>query len=632
MAHRTPPTTALPAAPAAARRRPSLGASGLGSAAARALCAAGLLGFVLAAAGCQPYEPAPFDPRQVELNERRGANDAATQLDAYPTTLQAIPTPQGGGTAGGPRRPNDAYIATLPTTGRSYSDRDAVPLSLREVITRAVLYNGDVKVAGYEPAINAQRVIEQIGVFDPAIFTTVQTERTDTGLGTASIGGNQVVGFTDKTVTNSLSTGLRQRLPTGGLAELSYDLSWSRIDNLDTPGTNDSVNQRFWQNQLRLEVTQPLLRDFGRDINNARIEIARGDQRISVLDFRRALEEQLSELERAYWQLFQANRVVQIQENLLAETIETYRVLYERFIKGLDASEIPVSQAQSSVKARQADLIRAKQNVRDLSDEIKRRMNDPQFPVSSAYVIVPADEPLKEPVRFDYQTAIDAAAYNRFELAQQLVRIDQARIAEVVAYDNRLPRLDVVGTGGFRGLGQTVGEASSRNFDFNTPSFSLGLQFEYPIGNRVARSIVQRARLQRMQAIEQYRNLLSQVSLDVRIAMNDIQSSWEQAIARTQSRLASRRQLDLIQKQQDLGEPITPSFVQIKLQAQEELANAAREESAAIANYNVAIQRLERSKGTLLKYNNVKVAEDPTQAYLKRSWAAYETDPARGVR
>jgi outer membrane protein TolC len=270
--------------------------------------------------------------------------------------------------------------------------------------------------------------------------------------------------------------------------------------------------------------------------------------------------------------------------------------------------------------------------VLDLSHEIKRRMNDPQFPVSSAYVIVPADEPLKDPVEFDYKTAIDAAQYNRFELAQQLVRIDQARIAEQVAYNNRLPRLDFIGSFGIRGLGQTIGEAADRSLDFNTPSWAFGVEFEYPIGNRVARSILARARLQRQQAIEQFRNLTAQVSLDVRIAMNDIQSSWDQAIARTQSRLASRRQLDLIQRQQDLGEAITPSFVQIKLQAQEELANAAREEAAAVAGYNIAIQRLERAKGTLLKYNNVKIAEDPSQAYLRRTWASYETDPARGAR
>jgi hypothetical protein len=129
------------------------------------------------------------------------------------------------------------------------------------VITRAVLYNGDVKVAGYEPAINAQRVIEQIGAFDPAIFTTARSERTDSGLGTAGIGGNQIAGFLDRSVTNSISTGIRQRMPTGGgPARLRLELEPDQQSR--RPRHEHGGNTRFWQNQLRLEVTQPLLREL----------------------------------------------------------------------------------------------------------------------------------------------------------------------------------------------------------------------------------------------------------------------------------------------------------------------------------------------------------------------------------
>lgn len=574
--------------------------------------------------GCNSYEPPIFDPSQLDLPVRQGANDESVKLEKYPTTLQAVPTPKGG-EAGGPRPPNSAYISTLPATGRNYDPKNAVYLSLREVVTRAVLYNSEVKVAGYDPAINAQRVIEQIAVFDPAAFLNLSTARQDTALSTAedSLGqGNTLAGFNVKTLTNTAATGLRQRLVTGGEARLTYSWGWNRIDNFAA-----GQDERFWQNDLRLEITQPLLRDFGRDVNSARIEIARGDQQISVLDFRRALEEQLSEIERAYWQLYQANRIVFIQETLLAETIETYRVLFERWSRGLDASKIPVSQAQSSVRARQADLIRAKQNVIDLSDELKRRMNDPEFPVASALVIVPSDPALQDPVNFDYQTSIDSAVVNRLELGQQLIRIEQARIAERVAANNKLPRVDFVGSFGFRGLGDGAGEASKNLWDWNSPSWSFGIEMEYPLGNRAARAIFERARLQRLQAIEQYRNILAQVSLDVKTSMTDIRSTWEQAAARTQSRLASREQLDLIQRQQDLGEPITPPFIQVKLQAQETLANEAREEAAAIANYNIAIQRLERAKGTLLKYNNVKLKEDSGAKYINRAWVDEATKP-----
>ena len=607
----TPTTTTTTSA--RARRRMALAA--LYALGATAMAAGGL------ATGCG-REPPIFDPRALDYAGRNAAlGQAALPMEPHPgDALQPIKTPKGG-VGGGQRPATDKYLAGLPTTGPSYQEKDTVPLSLREVITRAVLYNSAVKVAGYDPAINASRVIEAEANFDVSAFTNIRTERNDPGLSTTGdVAANTLVGFNDKTKQNTVEAGFSQKLPWGGTGRILYGLSWNEVTNLPAGTSNNGTRDSYWQNQVRLEVTQPLLLNFGRDINSARIEIARLDQRISLQDFRKTLEDQLSELERAYWQLYQAVKIVEIQENLLADTIETYRVLRERFEKGLDASEIPVSQAQSSVKARQADLIQAKQNVRDLSDEVKRRMNDPAFPIASNLVVFPSEEPLKEPVQFDYAAAIDAAGYNRYELGQQRSRIEQARVAERVALNNLLPRLDFVGRVGVVGLGDTTGESIKNNFDFNSPSWSFGLEFEYPIGNRAALSILNRARLQRLQAVEQYRDLLAQTSQDVRVSMNAIYASWHKSIARQQARLASTRQLSLIQKQQDLGEPITPSFIQVKLQNQEELANNSREEVAALADYNISIQRLERAKGTLLKYNNVQLKEDPSQTYLRRAW------------
>jgi outer membrane protein TolC len=583
-----------------------------------AMSALGLIGV----GGCS-NEPPIFDPRGMEMNERRHAQGVPTDhLSTYPTTLEATPTPKGA-IGPGSRPATQAYLQNISPTGRTYSEKDTIPLTLREVITRTVLYNADVKVAGYDPAINSARVLENEAAFDVSAFINLRTERNDPGLSTSNVGGNQLLGFTDKTKSEILEAGFKQKLPWGGDARLFYSLSWNEVDNL-----GGAARQRFWQNQLRAEITQPLLQNYGRDVNAARIEISRQDVRISLLDFRKALEEQLSEVERAYWQLYQAVKIVEIQEILLTETIETYRVLRDRFERGLDISEISVAQANASVKARQADLIRAKQNVRDLSDEIKRRMGDPAFPISSDLVIFPAEDPVKEPIEFDYAAAIDAATFNRFELGQQRARIEQARIAERVAVNNKLPRLDLVTRFGVTGVGITTGEAIKNNDDFNSPNWTFGIEFEYPIENRAARAILLRARLQRSQAVEQYRSLLQQTTLDVRVALNDIKSSWEQSIARQQSRLASRRQLNLIQHSQDVGEKLDLAFVQLKLQAQEELANAAREEVSALANYNIAIQRLERAKGTLLKYNNVQLREDPGQTFMRRAWVEDDAELA----
>ena len=140
--------------------------------------------------------------------------------------------------------------------------------------------------------------------------------------------------------------------------------------------------------------------------------------------------------------------------------------------------------------------------------------------------------------------------------------------------------------------------------------FSLAIAFELPLGNREARAIIRRSYLQRLQAIEQYRNLVDQVALDVTTALREVTTSWNEIGARRQAKFAQADRLKAYEDRRINGEALTPTFVQLILDGQERLAEAQREEALAVASYEVAIARLERAKGTLLRYNNVVLAED----------------------
>ena len=66
--------------------------------------------------------------------------------------------------------------------GREADDIWGMPivrLPLQEIIHRAVANNLDVKVAGYQPAIDSTRSIEAEARFDPTYFANVQFERRD---------------------------------------------------------------------------------------------------------------------------------------------------------------------------------------------------------------------------------------------------------------------------------------------------------------------------------------------------------------------------------------------------------------------------------------------------------------------
>ncbi|HWP39517.1 MAG TPA: TolC family protein [Tepidisphaeraceae bacterium] len=539
--------------------------------------------------GCNLAEPPPFDPRAMQQLERQRAGEVESRPKRpLPTTLESPFLIDERRQTTGP--------ATAPTTGPALESDVTVRMPLQEIIQRAVINNLDVKVAGYAPAIEETRVTEAEARFDPTFFSNLQYQKTDREQGLFATGNARQI---------QSQTGVRQILNSGGQIELRNQLSW--VEPVGGGGFFTPTDQ-FWENEVVLEVTQPLLRDFGNEINRARITINRNNQRISLLDFRKQLEETATDIERTYWQLVAAERAVRINERLLDETYRTADILFKR--RGQDVTRVQLSQANASIEQRRATLIRAKARVRDLSDQLKRLMNDPQMPVSSGVLILPANAPLEEPVHFDLQDQINTALENRFELGQQQLRIDSASVAAKVGKNNLLPQLNLIGSLGIQGLDQDLGEAVEDQLNYRNQNYTIGIQFEIPIGNRAARAIYQRALLQRQQAIEQYRNLIEQIALDVKTALREVDTTWEEMVATRQARFAAEDALLAIEQREAGGEALTPTFVQLKLDTQERLAQARTAEVEAISNYNIAIARLEQAKGTLLRYNNIVMEEE----------------------
>jgi outer membrane protein TolC len=557
---------------------------------------------LLLSAGCNWYrqEPIPFDPRTLQQSQRTAAEGQVSETKRpLPTTLES-PFVQPAGTGANNR--NRAQATTLPTaaptTGPALSEDPVIRMPLQEVMQRAVANNLDVRVAGYGPAIESTRVVEAEARYDPTFFVNSQYQSNDR---------DQAAQFTstDEADVWTTQVGIRQNLPSGGQAELRNDFVRTR-DRNDNSFFNPNP---FYTSDLVLQVTQPILRDFGNEINRARILISRNNQRISLLDFRQQLEESAADIEQTYWQLVQAERDVRINERLLDETLRTAEVLWRR--RGQDVTRVQLSQANASVEERRALLIGNKARVRDLSDRLKRLMNDPDLPVASATLILPGNPPVEEPVRFDLGDQINTALEHRLELGQQQLRVDSARIAADVAKNNLLPQLNIVGSVSVNGLDDTANKAFSSELEFENIGWAIGFQFEIPIGNRAARATNQRARLQQQQAITQYANLIEQVALDVRTAMRDVDTRWDQIIATRQSTFAQQDALLAIQQREDAGEQLTPTFVQLKLDQQERFARAASQEAEAVSNYNNALAVLERAKGTLLRYNNILMEEGP---------------------
>jgi len=552
--------------------------------------------------GCAP-DPKPFDPQAIQHSYRdRAGGNITPPLADLPVALD--------------RRFLDKITADnpppaptpLPTTAESIGP--VIRMSLRDLVQLAAINSLQVRVSNYQPAIDENRVVEAEARFDPSFFTNVNFATQALLSPTAQTG---VVNPGSKFQTTTLATGFKQNLANGAQIQLQYQA----IQTFTSPALTGKFGPAFYESNWQFQVTQPLLQNAGTEVNRARITVARNTQRVSLLDARLQLEKTLSEIEEAYWQLVQAESELKIQEVLYNQSVDTAILLQKR--AGQDVTLVQTTQNNAALRGREAALEEARTRLRTLSNAIKRRVNDPNLPVAGDIVILPDDQPVQTPIAFDLGEQIAAGLSNRAELAQQQIRIDSATVVYKAAQNNLLPQLNLVGSIGSKGSdgdsmhSGSLGEAMNSNlFDNRFQEYSIGFQLEVPLGNREARAIFRRTQLQRQQAIDQYRDLIEQVSQEVRDAHDNVYTAWRRMRVNRQYLYSAEAALAAIQQEQDVGNvPLTPDFVNRKLNQQEILAQARRENARALTDYNVAISALERAKGTILKYDNVLMQEAP---------------------
>jgi outer membrane protein TolC len=412
-------------------------------------------------------------------------------------------------------------------------------------------------------------------------------------------------------MTQLIQTGFKVKTFSGGQYDIHFQSE--RYNFQKAVGIFNSALERqtIWDDQVVLQVTQPLLQNFGDDVNRAKITIARNDQKISQLDYRLALEKHIETVEETYWKLAQAQRDVEIAKKVLEDTQATLDETIHQLAGR--ATTLNVEQVRSQYFDRAAALIDSQRSLLNASDELKRLMSDPDYPPGSDVILLPADQPIDTAVQFALDDQVETALHNRAELMQQKVRIDSARTVIRAARNNMLPQLNLQGSVGVEGFGNgpfghnsafdQVSEAQLFNWAF-------GFQFEVPMGHRVERAIYQRTLLQHLAAVLEYQRLQQQVVTDVKQAQNDLQKYWDMIDARRKSRLSAKVVLDEFDKMVKAGAAMSTELLQVQLQQQIFYANAASQEAAAIAQYNIALSTLERAKGTLLPYNNIVMKEE----------------------
>jgi outer membrane protein TolC len=270
-----------------------------------------------------------------------------------------------------------------------------------------------------------------------------------------------------------------------------------------------------------------------------------------------------------------------------------------------DVYVIQLNQTTSQIQLQESRFIELVNNIRSAEVALKALMNDPVLNQSVDMDIIPTDLPTFEPLVLDLLGELSAALSYRSELQQARLTIEQAQIGIGVAKNQALPKLDLLFRYIVDGLGSNADTAFGQMADNKFNEYVVGLQFEWPIGNRGPEAALRRARLQQAQAIAAHRGQIEGVLAEVKETILDLESSYAQINPNYRAARASFDQLDAIRRKQETR---SPANLQVELSANQDLASARLGLLQALVNYNINIIDLERRKGTLLRFNNVTIA------------------------
>lgn len=502
------------------------------------------------------------------------------------------------------RRPEPKRQPPAPPTAKAADETAAQGrrLSLVEAVEIALRGNLDIQISRINPQIREQDLTGTKSTYDPRFVTSVTDSRAESQSRSAAQVVEGVITQARKSETKSFtySAGFEKRLITG--ADMSLTLKQRRVD---VTGSGPTTLNPYYDSDLTLKVTQPLLKDGWFAYNRGAIVIANNNHRVSEHQFRSQVINVISDVHQNYWNLVRAIENLRVSRESLRRAdrlVESNKIQVEAGVM----APIEVLEAESGVASQLENVINAENEIQDREDELKEILDMTDGGLLSDTRILPTDKPGFEVQKPNLWEALRSALQARPDLLELQVALETRKIQIVRARNQLLPTLDLTGTLNYNALGRAFGNSFDKigSPGLERPDYydrSVGLSLEIPLGNRSARSSYARAKLEAQQAIYNLWKKERQVQKEVRAAARQIQTNVERVKATRKARELSVKKLEAEEKKFSVGRSTSLDV----LDSQEDLAIAERNETAAIIDYNISLSELDQATGTTLEANDI---------------------------
>jgi len=458
---------------------------------------------------------------------------------------------------------------------------EPLTLTVEGAILTGLENNRSLKVERITPEIRQTVEGQERAVFDPVLRAGLA--RSDREEEDPAFIGVGITNTTTKSDTGVIA--LETILPTGTRVaiEANSDLTESSL-----------VDEDFDSTRAGLSVTQSLLKGGRREANLASLQQARIDTLASQYELRGFAEALVAQIENAYWDCLLAQRQIEIVTESLKLAEQQLSDLRERIRIG-SVGAIEESAAAAEVASRQENLINAQSALESRTLQFLRLVSPSGSSYFNREIILIDPLPPMDPEPEEVENRVQLAMKMRPDLNQARLNIQRGDLEIVKTKNGLLPRLDLFVNLGRTGYADSF-DQSVRDIPDDGYDTVFGVEFEYALGNRDARSQQRRAMLSREQSLAALENLEQLAEYDVRAACIEVRRSREQVAATATTSTFREDALKAETEKFSVGK----STALLVAQTQRDLLESQIIEARAAAGYRKALVDLYRLEGSLL--------------------------------
>jgi len=476
---------------------------------------------------------------------------------------------------------------------------ESIKLTLEECINTALKNNLDLQIETLNVDISDEDINAQKSTFDPYFQSNFYLSNSESP-------NTYVLEEVTNLKTRSLgkSIGISQKLSSG----TTYDVSLSssrRKYNASLQGLNPTYNT-----QLNFSLKQPLLKNFGLDVNKVYVSLALNNKKISIIELKQKISEIIYTVINAYWYLVYRIEDLDVKTkslNLARELLELNKIQIE--VGTL--APVEIYQAESAVVTREEALIVAENAVKEAKDNLLNNINlkDGKYILEDQEILLEEIQP-KRDYEIDLQECVSNALSNNHDLKKSKIYLDNWDKQIKYTKNQMLPEVDLSGSMTFNGLS---GKSSYEGYDYpyegdyfdaydtlmhgDYYNYSISVELSFPLLNRSARSSHAKNNIGKRKQIIMIKQLENEVILGVKNLVRSIETNWKRIEVTSKSIELTKKKLEVEQEKYKLG--LATNFT--VLDYQEDLAIAENAEVKAKIDYQISIVSLKNLEGTLLE-------------------------------